>query len=90
MVSCSHNSHEPYPRFYPVWAIDYLSGWPMVFGAVVALTRRLHEAGAAPRFVSPEGRRWCRPSPPGARPSDRSLSYETSQRRESESPIRGR
>jgi len=38
---------EPGPQFYPVSAIDYLTGYLMAFGAAVALARRVRE-----------GRRW--------------------------------
>ena len=31
---------EPGPQFYPVSAIDYLTGYLMAFGAMVALERR--------------------------------------------------
>jgi crotonobetainyl-CoA:carnitine CoA-transferase CaiB-like acyl-CoA transferase len=37
---------EPGPQFYPVSAIDYLTGYLMAFGAVVALTRRAREGGS--------------------------------------------
>jgi crotonobetainyl-CoA:carnitine CoA-transferase CaiB-like acyl-CoA transferase len=36
----------PGPQFYPASAIDYLTGYLMAFGAVVALTRRVHEGGS--------------------------------------------
>jgi crotonobetainyl-CoA:carnitine CoA-transferase CaiB-like acyl-CoA transferase len=36
---------EPGPRFYPVSAIDYLTGYLMAFGAMVALARRAREGG---------------------------------------------
>jgi crotonobetainyl-CoA:carnitine CoA-transferase CaiB-like acyl-CoA transferase len=36
----------PGPQFYPVSAIDYLTGYLMAFGAVVALTRRAREGGS--------------------------------------------
>src|SRR5262249_5533250 len=35
----------PGPQFYPVSAIDYLTGYLMAFGAMVALTRRAREGG---------------------------------------------
>src|SRR5256885_1196233 len=38
---------EPGPQFYPVSAIDYLTGYLMAFGAMVALARR-PDAGGAP------------------------------------------
>jgi crotonobetainyl-CoA:carnitine CoA-transferase CaiB-like acyl-CoA transferase len=37
---------EPGPRFYPVSAIDYLTGYLMAFGAMVALARRAREGGS--------------------------------------------
>ena len=37
---------EPGPQFYPVSAIDYLSGYLMAFGAMVALARRAREGGS--------------------------------------------
>lgn len=37
---------EPGPRFYPVSAIDYVTGYLMAFGAVVALARRAREGGS--------------------------------------------
>ena len=37
---------EPGPQFYPVSAIDYLTGYLMAFGAMVALTRRATEGGS--------------------------------------------
>ena len=36
----------PGPQFYPVSAIDYLTGYLMAFGAMVALTRRAREGGS--------------------------------------------
>ena len=36
----------PGPQFYPVSAVDYLSGYLMAFGALVALARRAHEGGS--------------------------------------------
>ena len=36
----------PGPQFYPVSAIDYLTGYLMAFGAMVALARRAHEGGS--------------------------------------------
>ena len=36
----------PGPQFYPVSAIDYLTGYLMAFGAVVALARRVREGGS--------------------------------------------
>lgn len=36
----------PGPQFYPVSAIDYLSGYLMAFGGVVALNKRVHEGGS--------------------------------------------
>src|SRR4051812_44968097 len=38
--------NEPGPRFYPVSAIDYLTGYLMAFGALVALARRAQEGGS--------------------------------------------
>ena len=35
----------PGPQFYPVSAIDYLTGYLMAFGAMVALGRRVREGG---------------------------------------------
>src|SRR5499425_1397880 len=35
----------PGPQFYPVSAIDYLTGYLMAFGAMVALARRTREGG---------------------------------------------
>ena len=37
---------EPGPQFYPVSAIDYITGYLMAFGAMVALTRRVREGGS--------------------------------------------
>ena len=37
---------EPGPQFYPVSAIDYLTGYLMAFGAMVALHRRATEGGS--------------------------------------------
>jgi crotonobetainyl-CoA:carnitine CoA-transferase CaiB-like acyl-CoA transferase len=37
---------EPGPQFYPVSAIDYLTGYLMAFGAMVALGRRAREGGS--------------------------------------------
>ena len=37
---------EPGPQFYPVSAIDYLTGYLMAFGALVALARRATEGGS--------------------------------------------
>jgi crotonobetainyl-CoA:carnitine CoA-transferase CaiB-like acyl-CoA transferase len=37
---------EPGPQFYPVSAIDYLTGYLMAFGAAVALGRRVREGGS--------------------------------------------
>jgi crotonobetainyl-CoA:carnitine CoA-transferase CaiB-like acyl-CoA transferase len=37
---------QPGPQFYPVSAIDYLTGYLMAFGAMVALTRRAREGGS--------------------------------------------
>src|SRR5205823_1303998 len=37
---------EPGPQFYPVSAIDYLTGYLMAFGAMVALGRRGREGGS--------------------------------------------
>jgi crotonobetainyl-CoA:carnitine CoA-transferase CaiB-like acyl-CoA transferase len=37
---------EPGPQFYPVSAIDYLTGYLMAFGATVALARRAREGGS--------------------------------------------
>src|SRR5262249_7289201 len=34
------------PQFYPVSAIDYLTGYLMAFGAMVALARRAREGGS--------------------------------------------
>lgn len=36
----------PGPQFYPVSAIDYLTGYLMAFGALVALARRTREGGS--------------------------------------------
>lgn len=36
----------PGPQFYPVSAIDYLTGYLMAFGAAVALARRVREGGS--------------------------------------------
>jgi hypothetical protein len=38
--------NEPGPQFYPVSAIDYLTGYLMAFGALVALKRRVTEGGS--------------------------------------------
>jgi crotonobetainyl-CoA:carnitine CoA-transferase CaiB-like acyl-CoA transferase len=37
---------EPGPQFYPVSAIDYLTGYLMAFGAMVVLARRAREGGS--------------------------------------------
>jgi crotonobetainyl-CoA:carnitine CoA-transferase CaiB-like acyl-CoA transferase len=37
---------EPGPQFYPVSAIDYITGYLMAFGAMVALARRAREGGS--------------------------------------------
>ena len=37
---------EPGPQFYPVSAIDYLTGYLMAFGATIALGRRVREGGS--------------------------------------------
>ena len=37
---------SPGPQFYPVSAIDYLTGYLMAFGALVALARRTTEGGS--------------------------------------------
>ncbi len=37
---------DPGPQFYPVSAIDYLTGYLMAFGAMVALARRATEGGS--------------------------------------------
>ena len=37
---------EPGPQFYPVSAIDYLTGYLMAFGAMAALARRVREGGS--------------------------------------------
>ena len=37
---------EPGPQFYPVSAIDYLTGYLMAFGALAALNRRVREGGS--------------------------------------------
>ncbi|MBI4205449.1 MAG: CoA transferase, partial [Betaproteobacteria bacterium] len=37
---------EPGPQFYPISAIDYLTGYLMAFGAMVALARRVREGGS--------------------------------------------
>jgi CoA-transferase family III len=37
---------EPGPQFYPVSAIDYLTGYLMAFGVMVALARRAKEGGS--------------------------------------------
>ncbi len=47
---------EPGPQFYPVSAIDYLTGYLMAFGAMVALARRARRAAAGWC-----GSRWRRP-----------------------------
>ena len=36
----------PGPQFYPVSAIDYLTGYLMAFGGMVALNKRIHEGGS--------------------------------------------
>ncbi|MGQ4809834.1 Formyl-CoA:oxalate CoA-transferase [Candidatus Entotheonellaceae bacterium PAL068K] len=38
--------NEPGPQFYPVSAIDYLTGYLMAFGALVALSRRARQGGS--------------------------------------------
>ena len=37
---------QPGPQFYPVSAIDFLTGYLMAFGAMVALSRRAREGGS--------------------------------------------
>ena len=37
---------NPGPQFYPVSAIDYLTGYLMALGGMVALNRRVHEGGS--------------------------------------------
>ena len=37
---------EPGPQFYPVSAIDYLTGYLMAYGALLALARRVREGGS--------------------------------------------
>jgi crotonobetainyl-CoA:carnitine CoA-transferase CaiB-like acyl-CoA transferase len=37
---------EPGPQFYPASAIDYITGYLMAFGAIVALARRAREGGS--------------------------------------------
>ena len=37
---------QPGPQFYPVSAIDYITGYLMAFGAMVALARRVREGGS--------------------------------------------
>ena len=37
---------EPGPQFYPVSAIDYLTGYLMAFGTMIALGRRVREGGS--------------------------------------------
>ena len=37
---------SPGPQFYPVSAIDYLTGYLMAFGTLVALARRVREGGS--------------------------------------------
>src|SRR5207253_11255578 len=37
---------QPGPQFYPVSAIDYVTGYLMAFGAMVALARRAREGGS--------------------------------------------
>ena len=37
---------SPGPQFYPVSAIDYLTGYLMAFGALVALARRVRQGGS--------------------------------------------
>lgn len=37
---------EPGPQFYPVSAIDFLTGYLMAFGSMVALSRRAREGGS--------------------------------------------
>ena len=37
---------EPGPQFYPVSAIDYLTGYLMAYGALTALARRVTEGGS--------------------------------------------
>ena len=36
----------PGPQFYPVSAIDYLTGYLMAFGGMAALNKRIHEGGS--------------------------------------------
>jgi crotonobetainyl-CoA:carnitine CoA-transferase CaiB-like acyl-CoA transferase len=49
--------NEPGPQFYPVSAIDYLTGYLMAFGALVTLKRHATEGGAGWY-----GFRWRRPA----------------------------
>jgi hypothetical protein len=50
---------EPGPEFYPVSAIDYLTGYPMASGAMVALARRVQEGGSwLARISSAQTGRW--------------------------------
>ena len=37
---------DPGPQFYPVSAIDYLTGYLMAYGALTALSRRVREGGS--------------------------------------------
>jgi hypothetical protein len=37
---------EPGPQFYPVSAIDYLTGYLMAYGVLTALARRVREGGS--------------------------------------------
>ena len=39
-------SGESKPRLMPVWAIDYVSGYLMAYGAMIALARRATEGGS--------------------------------------------
>ena len=41
-----YSGTEPGPQFYPVSAIDYLTGYLMAFGTMVALHRRATEGGS--------------------------------------------
>ena len=49
----------PGPQFYPVSAIDFLTGYLMAFGAMVALARRTREGGSwLVRISLAQGGRW--------------------------------
>jgi crotonobetainyl-CoA:carnitine CoA-transferase CaiB-like acyl-CoA transferase len=72
----------PGPQFYPASAIDYLTGYLMAFGAVVALTRRAREGGSwLVRISLAQTGRWLvgRGQVPEARLSDVAKEFTSSE-----------